>query len=777
MKLPIVLLAFMGIATLVSTKNATVADKSYLEKQKFLYEIVYRIEDPLMFEEWIKLGKHLIVEKSFYDHYDIHMEKFWESYKEKALLPKGEFFGNLVKSHYMQTWGLFNFFYYAKNWEVFQRNVCWARMHVNEGMFVHALTLAIIHRDDFVGLMLPYIYEIFPQHFFDSRFIYAAEKFDFNIWSKYAMYEKQYLDVYYKNNNNNDSMGSYVHMKDWKMWQWWKLMGLDKQWYMEDNYMLRENIYKHNKDSQWLSMMRDVKMMWMPVDYTRDIDFANEELRLSYFTEDVEWNAFWYYINMDYPFNLDGKTFQLQNDRRGEFWMYAIQKLLSRYYMERLSNGLGDIHRISRSQSFEHGYNPRLVAYNGLGFSYRKDYYHLYDSGNFDMLERLREFFARVERVVDLGYYTMKDGTVVDLRNPDAADMIGSILQGNIDVMDKYFFNYWYLYSHMYVADVGFNDVEVVPHAFLNLETVVRDPLFYSLHKRILDVFYRFKDSLGPYQREELSFPGVYIKDVKVSEMVTYFDLFDYDVTNLINGKMRFVDGEFKWEKTLLARQMRLNHKPFNFEITVESDKAQKVYVRVFLAPKHNELGQIIPLNENRLNFFSFDKFSYELSAGLNTIKRNPADYKFTSPDSLTYTEMYHYIKLAYEGKYEFHLNMSYPHFSFPNRLMLPRGWAQGMPMQLFFMVTLDDDDHEQFDYTFSCGLGSGRRWFDKKSLAYPFDREIDEHDFYVPNMYFKDVMIYHQDNLKFYRQHNYTNYGHFDYKYFENYYTKGLMN
>lgn len=138
---------------------------------------------------------------------------------------------------------------------------------------------------------------------------------------------------------------------------------------------------------------------------------------------------------------------------------------------------------------------------------------------------------------------------------------------------------------------------------------------------------------------------------------------------------------------------------------------------------------------------------------------------------------MYHYIKLAYEGKYEFHLNMSYPHCSFPNRLMLPRGWAQGMPMQLFFMVTLDDDDHEQFDYTFSCGLGSGRRWFDKKSLAYPFDREIDEHDFYVPNMYFKDVMIYHQDNLKFYRQHNYTNYGHFDYKYFENYYTKGLMN
>ncbi|XP_061402771.1 larval serum protein 1 beta chain-like [Musca vetustissima] len=774
MKLTIVLLAcVVGIATLGSTQNVTAVDKSFLEKQKFLYEIVYRVEDPLMFEEWIKLGNQLIVDKSFYNHYDIHMEKFWESYKEKALLPKGEFFGNLVKSHYMQAWGLFNFFYYAKDWDVFQRNVCWARMHVNEGMFVHALTLAIIHRDDFVGLMLPYIYEIFPQHFFDSRFVYAAEKFDYNIWSKYAMYEKQYLDVYYKDNNK----GNYVHMKDWKMWQWWKLMGLDRQWYMEENYMLRENIYEHCQDAQWLSMMKDIKMLWMPVDYTRDIEYANEESALSYFTEDAGWNAFWYYFSMDYPFFLDGETFNLQNDRRGEFWVYGIQKLLARYYMERLSHGLGEIPHISRKQNVKNGYNPRLVSYNGIGYSYRKDYYHFYDSGNFDMIDRIREFFGRIESVVDMGYYKMKNGTMVDLRQPNAAELIGNILQGNVDVMDKYFFNYWYLYSHMYLAGVDYNDVEVLPHAFLNMETVMRDPLIYGIHKRIVDVFYRFKNSLGPYKKEELLFPGVHITDVKVSELVTYFDIFDFDVTNLINGKIRIVDGEFVWDKTLLARQMRLNHKPINFEITVESDKPQKVYVRVYLGPKYNELGQVIALNENRMNFFSFDKFSYELTAGTNVIKRNPADYLFTSPDALTYTEMYNYIKLAHEGKYEFNLSMSHPHCSFPNRLMLPRGWEQGMPMQLFFMITLDDDDHDQFDYTFSCGLGSGRRWLDHKPFAYPFDREIDEYDFYVPNMYFKDVMIYHQDNLKMYRQLNYTNFGNFDYNYFDDYYTKGVSN
>lgn len=37
--------------------NNLLSNKSFLSKQKFLLEIVYRIENPLMFEEWIELGK------------------------------------------------------------------------------------------------------------------------------------------------------------------------------------------------------------------------------------------------------------------------------------------------------------------------------------------------------------------------------------------------------------------------------------------------------------------------------------------------------------------------------------------------------------------------------------------------------------------------------------------------------------------------------------------------------------------------------------------------
>ncbi|EDW48913.1 GM11568 [Drosophila sechellia] len=201
MKFAIAFLACVAVVTATGyhkTHDIKVADKAFLMKQKFLFEIVYRVEDPLMFEEYIAMGKQFFFEKEHYTHFDLYMDKFFEAHKAHALLPKGEFFGALVKHHAKQARGLFNFFYYAKDWETFAANVAFARMHFNEGMFVYALTLAVIHRDDFHGLVLPAIHEIFPQFFFNSKFVMEAEKFDYEMWMKTSLYEKEYMDVYHK---------------------------------------------------------------------------------------------------------------------------------------------------------------------------------------------------------------------------------------------------------------------------------------------------------------------------------------------------------------------------------------------------------------------------------------------------------------------------------------------------------------------------------------------------------------------------------------------------
>ncbi|XP_037709845.1 larval serum protein 1 beta chain [Drosophila subpulchrella] len=787
MKIAIVLLACLGLVAAANyhkTHEVKIADKDFLLKQKFLFEIVYRVEDPLMFEEYIKEGQKFYFEESYYTHYDLYMKKFFEAYKAHALLPKGEFFGALAMSHAKQARGLFNFFYYAKDWETFKTNVAWARMHVNEGMFVYALTLAVVHRNDFHGLVLPSIYEIFPQFFFNSKFVYEAEKFDYEMWMKMTMYEKEYLDVYYKTHSHGYGYGNmyqssdYTYIKDFKTWQWWKLMGLGEHWYSNDKFILRENINEFYQESKWLSMMKDVKKFYMPVDYTRDLNIYNEESKLSYFTEDLGWNAYWYYLNMDYSFFLDGKTFELQNDRRGEWWLYNVHQLLSRYYMERLSHGFGEIPEFSWYHQIEMGYDPQMIYYNGIGYSFRKNYYEMETYANFDMLDKITGFMKRVHNIVEMGYYKTADGHMIDLRKPESVEFIGNMMQGNIDAMDKMFYQFWYMLAHMYFADTDYHQMEVYPNVMLNFETMMRDPMYYMFYKSIAQVYFQFMHYLPKYTKEQLLMPGVTMKHVEVSDLTTYFDLVDFDVTNMLNEKMVFQDGKFVWDKSLFARQMRLNHKPFTYTYTIESEKAEKVVIRAFLGPKYDEFGKMISLTENRMNFMEIDEFSFELKAGTNMITRKSSEFYWTAKDRTTYTELYYYTMMAYEGKYAFPLDISEPHCGFPDRLVLPMGWKKGMPMQMFFMVVpYVAPAHEQFstfDYTYSCGIGSGARYVDSMPFGYPFDREIDEYEFFVPNMYFKDVTIFHADTMEpYYKFKSYSNYGHFDYTFFNDYYTK----
>ena len=78
MKIAIALLAIIGLvaAGSISKHEVKIADKEFLAKQKFLFEIVYRVEDPLMFEEYIKLGKSFHFNKA---DYTVSFKKYLKS--------------------------------------------------------------------------------------------------------------------------------------------------------------------------------------------------------------------------------------------------------------------------------------------------------------------------------------------------------------------------------------------------------------------------------------------------------------------------------------------------------------------------------------------------------------------------------------------------------------------------------------------------------------------------------------------------------------------------
>lgn len=95
--------------------------------------------------------------------------------------------------------------------------------------------------------------------------------------------------------------------KDWKTWQWWKMMGLvPEHWYAIDGAQVLsgDGVVYDNMD-----IFKDTQIYYMPTDYTRNVASYNAQSKLSYFTEDLEWNAYCCYAHMDYAYFLNSSQY------------------------------------------------------------------------------------------------------------------------------------------------------------------------------------------------------------------------------------------------------------------------------------------------------------------------------------------------------------------------------------------------------------------------------------------------------------------------------------
>ncbi|KAI8117625.1 Arylphorin subunit C223 [Lucilia cuprina] len=669
MKIAIVLLAIVGLvaASSISKHDVKVADKEFLAKQKFLFEIVYRVEDPLIFEEWIKLGKSFDFDKADYTHFDFYMEKFYEAYKHDALLPKGEFFGALVQTHLKQAYGLFEFFYYAKNWEVFQRNVAFARMHCNEGMFVYALTLAVIHRDDFQGLILPSIYEIFPQYFFNSKFVLRAEEIRITMSGEiHPLYENgiqrislQGLRYLIRTMTATTTITTPRGISRCAMEHFFCAKT------SEDTTRTLKILGKSLKGTHY-------QMFFMLLTNTRDVEFFTKESALSYFTEDG-WAS-----------TLTGTTLTWITRSLGWQDLTVWNKLSS--FVSRL---LVKFPNSPTSNTIEYGYNPQLVYYNGVVILTARNYYEV---------EKLRKFDY---------YYKVMDSSTVWMKS-SAKVINGKACDTFVQILLQY--------CKLPIMYFGF------PIVLLEYD---HDAYKHNVRSgfRLNTKFFYYVTPLHLTR---------YCLTLRSWKLVTFFVWSILMSPNLLTTRSLSSMAQ-SLDKTCCGPfKCALNHQTLSTLISLLRLDKNKVVRALSCGPKYDD------------------------SSWVNELKRSSKNFYWTSRKTTSYTELYKYVMLAFEGKYEIPLGQS--------------ANPTGMPMQFFFYVTPFTAEYEQFstfDYKYSCGIGSGVRYVDEMPFGYPFDREIDEYEFFVPNMYFKDVKIYHKDTFEKYFEHKYENFGHFDYKYF----------
>lgn len=265
------------------------------------------------------------------------------------LLPRSVPFNILEPRQQWEAVTLFNMLHSAKDYATFYKTAVYLRNRINEGLFVYVLSVAILHYPEIQGIVIPPLYEIFPSYFHNGQIMNIAQRV--NTHGK--RFVKRYPQTF--------------------LW--------------EDNVVIRWNT------TVWPYGDRDHS----PV---------------LYYLNDYALNTLYYNNHLTYPFWLSGKEGPLAKYRRGEIFWFLTQQFATRYYLERLSNGLDEIPDIDFDSNIPEGYSSGLVHYNGAPFPERPDYYYLYQPKLIKYVEKVKLLERRIRDAIEIGYLVNVSNTV-----------------------------------------------------------------------------------------------------------------------------------------------------------------------------------------------------------------------------------------------------------------------------------------------------------------------------------------------------------------------------
>ncbi|KAL4709054.1 hypothetical protein ACJJTC_005915 [Scirpophaga incertulas] len=664
----------------------------WLQHQKNLIELYYHIHEPPYSHAAQVVGSYYPKDHVTSYSNTTAVKITVNLIKNGWVLPQGVPFSILEPAHRFEVETYFSLLYSAKDFETFYNTAVYLRNHVNEYIFVYVLTVAVYHRQDTQGMVVPRLSEVLPSFFYDSQIMEEAQRI-----AVHSQYNVEYYPSTYVHNGNN---------------------------------IIRWNA------STW--------------------PCHSKNRAINYYTNDVGLNEYYYNDHVLYPFWLSKEYSPLMKDRRGERFWFNHKQYLARYYMERLSNGLGEI-PVLGMDIVEQGYWSGLSYVNGLQMSVRPNFYYLQQSHLVNEIEKIEEYEDRVMEAIHRGYVENSDGERIPIRNPEAIDILGNIIEANTDSPNNAYYKdfisvFKKLLGDSVVHNVYENEVPLVnPSPLEHYQSSLRDPAFYMIWKRVMRMYTQWHMTLPRYTREELVVPDVAIEHVEVDKLVTYWDHAYTNVSmQLYMTEQERADGGV--HESVLVETRRLNHEDFTIKIKVKSHVAKNVNIKFFLAPKYDSAGNEIPLHENSENFFLFDTFIHALSVGENVIVRSNVDNVHPSYDIQSSWVTYQEVMNAINNHGKFAVDPKQRIDYFPKHLILPKGHFGGMP---FVVMVYIGEYHAPnvlygtgYDVASSSGVGSGARRITSDPLGFPLDRALYQYQVHgLQNIWFEDVVIYHKHN------------------------------
>ncbi|XP_045113323.1 hemocyanin A chain-like [Portunus trituberculatus] len=636
-------------------------------KQQDVNGLLHRIYDDLAYPEVTDIIDtfETTLDVTRYKDGGVAIQKLLKELHDHRLASRHHVFSLFNTRQREEALMLFEVFMQCQTWDEFSRSAIFFRKHMNEGEFVYAIYVAIIHSPLGKGIVLPPLYEVTPHLFTNSEIINKA-------------YTAQMTNT----------QGSF-----------------------------RMNFTGSRR---------------------------NPEQQVAYFGEDIGMNVHHVTWHMDFPFWWTD-SYGHHIDRKGELFFWVHHQLSARYNSERLSNWMNVVDELSWESIIKDGFAPHTSYKFGGEFPARPDNVRFTDVKG---VARVRDMVITEHRIRDAiarGFIVSPRGETIDISNEHGINILGDVIESSTYSPNVNYYGSLHNTAHIMLGRQGdpqgkFN---MPPGVMEHFETATRDPSFFRLHKYMDNIFKEHKDSFDPYTKEDLAFPGVSIESINIDgELRTYFEEFEFDLENA-------ADHSESSSVDISARVPRLNHKEFsyNFEINNNNDDEVEAAIRVYLCPEKDSHGIQFTWDEGRWHCIEMDKFWRKLSSGANMVVRKSSESSVTRPDSMSFKVLRQKADEAVAGGYDLNLEKYAEACGIPDRMLLPKGKANGMDFALMVFVTPDAhiDESEVNGNHAHCGR-HGQPYPDPRPMGYPLDRRIPDKRVFLdsPNTKFINVKVFH---------------------------------
>lgn len=305
-----------------------------------------------------------------------------------------------------------------------------------------------------------------------------------------------------------------------------------------------------------------------------------EEQRLAYFREDIGVSMHHWHWHLVYP--GAGRREIVAKYRRGELFYFMHSQILSRYNSERLCNRLGRVKPLNNlRERIPEGYFPKIIrGVNNRAYPARvsdsvlQDLTRVEDDTYVEIAE-VERWRDRIHNAIDQGFAVEQGtGRVIPLDEENGIDVLGNMLESTELSPNRQFYGNLHNMGHNLISFVHDPDGRHLEDygVMADVATAMRDPIFYRWHAFIESICVKYKNTLSPYQPNQLIYDGVTVDAVSLqitskgsspNILLTFWQKSDVD----LGAGLDFGPGN------VYAQFTHLQHAPFEYRISANNTR------------------------------------------------------------------------------------------------------------------------------------------------------------------------------------------------------------